>query len=428
MTAIIYDHKTESTYVSPIFSIRADRSEVVAFNSDRSGVKRISIGCVYIVSGDISDHKNGKWRGYEWVIDNKRLFRSLKYYKTASLEKFPEFKKYTDEIVLPEWFEITDEASISSFMNTSRIFHDAKLKSVERDGDVIAVRIRSNFGCYFNMKFIGAEEICNIEKDLEIYNSEITFKDGYYTFLMDDFDDRDSYIKCKKILWNIEVITKFYLREHRNYPDISALYRDISCALDNAELADGKLIINSNTRIEAELKNGEYVITLDGKREKGSVEDQDIYYSLLEYVYDDLEQCLWKFEHKRIFSLPRAMINALIPGCYAIPLFIISVISESKADSTIGGIFFGLFSLITYIVFTVSYRRITYKITDSSVSIGDSGGCPYSVIKDVILKPSRIFKNRGTVKIKTTWGNYYLRFVTGADEAYEIIRERINKA
>ena len=87
-----------------------------------------------------------------------------------------------------------------------------------------------------------------------------------------------------------------------------------------------------------------------------------------------------------------------------------------------------IFAMIACVVFEVSFERISYEINDSSVVINKSGsseGLPYNVIKDAALKPSRIFKNRGTVKIKTDGKNYYFRFVTGADKAYELILEKI---
>lgn len=73
-------------------------------------------------------------------------------------------------------------------------------------------------------------------------------------------------------------------------------------------------------------------------------------------------------------------------------------------------------------------NKITYEINESVFIIhrlGSSEVLPLASIKDVTLKPSRIFKNRATVKIKTNGNNYYFRFITGADEAYKIIGEKI---
>ena len=76
-------------------------------------------------------------------------------------------------------------------------------------------------------------------------------------------------------------------------------------------------------------------------------------------------------------------------------------------------------------------ERIAYEIYDSVFIIqrlGSSEILPLGAVKEVTLKRSRIFKKRGTVKIKTDEKNYYFRFVKGADKAYEIILVKMQKA
>ena len=76
-------------------------------------------------------------------------------------------------------------------------------------------------------------------------------------------------------------------------------------------------------------------------------------------------------------------------------------------------------------------ERIAYEIYDSVFIIqrlGSSEILPLGTVKEVTLKRSSIFKKRGTVKIKTDEKNYYFRFVAGADEAYEIILVKMQKA
>ena len=245
------------------------------------------------------------------------------------------------------------------------------------------------------------------------------------------FIHSDKHIKCRSILWNIEVITVHCLREHRDYPDISALYEDISRQTDRAELIDGKLIINGEDKIEAELKNCEYVITVNGKREKGSVEDQDIYYHLLDYVFNEpLPPPVWKFSHSRFVSLMSGGIRAsAIPAIFALLSLAVAVTSESRMGLVIGAFSLAIFSFIICIIISISLSvRIAYEINDSVFIIhklGSSDILPIAAIKEVTLKRSRIFKKRGTVKIKTDGKNYYFRFVTGSDEAYELILKKI---
>ena len=67
-------------------------------------------------------------------------------------------------------------------------------------------------------------------------------------------------------------------------------------------------------------------------------------------------------------------------------------------------------------------RKFTFFIIHK---LGSSEILPLASVKDVTLKPSRIFKSRATVKIKTDERNYYFRLVIGADEAYGLILEKI---
>lgn len=429
MIALIYDYKTESTYASPIFAIK-DRAEVIAFTADRTAVRRIKVWHVYIVSqtdGEF-DGKNGKWRGYSWVIGDENLLKSLKHGKSASVEAFPEFKKYTDEIVLPEWFEVKTADDIAVLENIADLT-EGELQYSPRDGSDISVKIDTDCGYFVNVRLLGVYEESHAESMDHLSGIGIERYDGGYGFI-----HSDKHIKCRSILWNIEVITVHYLREHRDYPDISALYEDISRQTDRAELIDGKLIINGEDKIEAELKNGEYVITVNGKREKGSVEDQDIYYHLHDYVFNEpLPPPVWKFSHGRFVSLMSGGIRAsAIPAIFALLSLAVAVTSESRIGLVIGAFSLAIFSFIICIIMSISLSvRIAYEINDSVFIIhrlGSSEILPIAAIKEVALKRSRIFKKRGTVKIKTDGKNYYFRFVTGADEAYEIILAKIQTA
>ena len=425
MIAIIYDAKTQSTYVSPIFAIK--RYEAIAFNADRSGIKKIkrwAPDSFYIISKDDLDHKNGKWRGYDWVLKNEELFRALKFGKTASLDDFPEFKKYDGEIILPEWFEVKDGDDIAVLEDVADLVDGVNYSP--REDSVLPIRVKTGTGSYVNIRLIDVFEESPAESMDHIAGIGIERDENGFIFIYEE-----KQIKCRSIMWNIEVILQPYLRLHRNYPDISALYEDISLEDVNAELIDGKLIINARERIEAELKNGEYVITVDGKREPGSVEDQDIYYHLLEYVYGgQLPPPAWKYSHGRFVSLINGIKFSLIPTFFAVLLFAATVMSDSKAKLIFFAIFSGISWFIVFMTMSMTVSdKIAYEIQDSVFIIhrpGASEILPLAAVKEVSLKRSRIFRNRATVKLKTDDKNYYFRFVKGADEAYTIIRERIN--
>lgn len=419
MTAIIYDFNTQSTYVSPIFAIK--RNEVIAFNADRSGIKRVNRwNGVYIVSKDDFDYQNRKWRGCEWVVGNEKLFRALKYGRTASLEDFPEFKKYDEEIILPEWFEIKNEDDAKILEALAGDYIDCEAIKFTRDASSVEVKVDTTEGCYLNIRLL--DILGETPSEFMDYVVSVGIKadsDGF-SFLYGG-----SQIRCKRVLWNIEVITKPYLRLHRNYPDISALYEDIKIRVKNTELIDGKLVINGNDKIEAELKHGEYVTCINGKREKGSVEDQDIYPYLLGFAFDlEPPKILWQFSRSRIVHVLRNIRNFFIfavPGFFAITVGVLFDNGVIRAiGSTIGGIFF----FAAFIA--MCGDNISYRIHNEGISGGSYEYLPFSAIEGVELRRSRIFKKRATIKLTANGKKYYLRFITGADEAYELILSRIN--
>ena len=99
--------KTESggTYVSPIFALKyvGWRSEAIAFDETFSKIKRIKLHdtgigrTVFVIENDF-DTSKGDWAGFDWVINDKALFKALRSKRGADVESFPNFKNYCKEI------------------------------------------------------------------------------------------------------------------------------------------------------------------------------------------------------------------------------------------------------------------------------------------------------------------------------------------
>ena len=259
MIAIIYDRNTESTYVSPIFAIK-NEWEFIVFNAERTAVKLLKNWqdvAVYVVEqteGEFDCQKR-KWRGYEWVIGNTDLLKSIRRGRSASVEEFSEFKKYTEEIILPEWFEVKTDSDRQTLIDLADLIDgEGEIKDIIREGSAILMRVKTLNGSYVNIRLTDVFEECPAGSMDHIAGIGIERGEGGFSFIYGD-----KQIRCRGILWNIEIITVPYLRIHGNYPDISALFEDISLYVDNAELIDRKLVINGKDKIEAELQNGEYI-------------------------------------------------------------------------------------------------------------------------------------------------------------------------
>ncbi len=80
---------------------------------------------------------------------------------------------------------------------------------------------------------------------------------------------------------------KLYKLYHRNYKNIEELYDDLSDAILNIGLENNKIIIHyySDT-LEIEPCHFGYRTYLNGKKESGVWEDQDIYFYALEFVHE----------------------------------------------------------------------------------------------------------------------------------------------
>jgi len=80
---------------------------------------------------------------------------------------------------------------------------------------------------------------------------------------------------------------KLYKVYHRNYKSIEELYDDLSDAVINIGFENNKIIIHYNSdTLEIEPSRWGYYTYLNGKREAGEWEDQDIYFYALEFVHE----------------------------------------------------------------------------------------------------------------------------------------------
>ena len=227
MTYGIIKTKSGRTYVSPIFALKyvGWKSEAVAFDETFSKIIRIKLHdtgfggigrTVFVIENDF-DTSKGDWAGFDWVINDKALFKALRSKRGAAVESFPLFKNYCKEIHLPERFEIKDDKDIASLEGVSFGFHDSLILEQAENENGIVVRFDTTWGCYITVTFEGVTEADFKEKVGQILDSEIKKTDDGFSFtVLDGFAgwidgcDYDSemgepYIKCKKIFWQIEI-------------------------------------------------------------------------------------------------------------------------------------------------------------------------------------------------------------------------------
>ena len=227
MTYGIIKNKDGSTYVSPIFALKyvGWKSEAIIFDETFSKIKRIKLHdtrlggigrTVFVIENDF-DASKGDWAGFDWVINDKALFKALRSKKGADIELFPLFKNHCKEIQLPDFFEIKDDKDIAALEDVSFGFHDSLIHEYEEKDGSIVIRFDTTWDCYITVTFDGVVEADFKEKVGQILDSEIKKTDEGFSFtVLDGFagwidgcdyeaEMGEPYIKCKRIFWQIEI-------------------------------------------------------------------------------------------------------------------------------------------------------------------------------------------------------------------------------
>ena len=228
MTYGIIKNKSGETYVSPIFALKyvGWKSEAIVFDETFDRVKKIKLWDtgfggihrnVFVIENDF-DTSKGDWAGLDWVINDKAIFKALRSKKGASIEAFPLFKDYSNNIRLPDLFEIKNEKDIAALEDVTFGFHDSLIREYTEEKNNIVIRFDTTWDCYITVTFDGVTEADFKEKVGQILNSQIKKTDEGFSFtVLDGFAgwidgcDYDSemgepYIKCKRIFWQIEIV------------------------------------------------------------------------------------------------------------------------------------------------------------------------------------------------------------------------------
>ena len=196
MTYGIIKNKDGSTYVSPIFALKyvGWKSEAIIFDETFSKIKRIKLHdtrlggigrTVFVIENDF-DTSKGDWAGFDWVINDKALFKALRSKKGADIELFPLFKNHCKEIQLPDFFEIKDDKDIAALEDVSFGFHDSLISEYVENGNSIVVRFDTTWDCYITATFEDVIEADFKEKVGQILDSEIKKTDEGFSFTVLD--------------------------------------------------------------------------------------------------------------------------------------------------------------------------------------------------------------------------------------------------
>lgn len=457
MIAIILENNEE--YVSPVFAIRQAgwQSEVLAFNRERSHLRRIKIWHprrqVFIVDWEEFGCKKFAWEGYDWVLQNKELWKTVRFGKKASIEDFPQFKEYSKEMVLPEWFEVKGERDIQSLMNVSMSFHDSIPIRIETDEKNIEIEFDTTWDCIITVKFevVRASEL--VDRIGIIYDSALQKTDGGYVWKVTCFDPGEAggivgflpvsgepYIECDRIEWSIKIGKSKYCTQIKKNDSLYDFYLDLKSVSENVFLKEDKLILHhkNDTLIIEEGSKG-YITTLDGRKERGQWEEQDIFEYAREFLTqvnpEDIKEevladvvpvkplyILHYLKYAFLFAVAWAFVGVLI-------LFLTNF---QKGGVPVAVLFFSLclVTIIFPLCSLINGKGIRYIITPTTIYYFNGSVSNLSLnisqIKDIKLYRSLIKRGIGTIKIKQKGGitfGYGLIAVNDAEKVYNLIKQ-----
>lgn len=458
MLAIISE--TGAEYVSPIFAIRQAgwQSEVLAFNKERTHIKRIKIWYprrqVFIVDWKEFGCKKSVWKGYDWVLDDRKLWKAVRFGKKASTEDFPHFKEYSKEIILHDWFEVKSEKDIQSLMNVSMSFHDSIPIRIETDENNTEIEFDTTWGCIITVKFEGVRASELVDRIGMIYDSVLEKTARGYIWKVTCFDSGEvggiidflpvsgePYIDCDKIEWNIKIGKSKYCAEIKRYDSLYDFYADLKTVSGNVFLKDDKLILHhKHDTLTIEEGSKGYITYLNGRKEKGQWEEQDIFEYAVDFltqinVEDVTDEVLVDVISVKPLYVWHYMKYALT---FAVLWVVIGLLIIFSTNFQKGGVLFAILlfilSLITIIFPLCSLikgKERRYIITPSTIYYFDGNisnlSLNISQIKDIKLYRSLIKKKIGTIKIKQKGGitfGYGLVAINNAEKVFNLIKRK----
>ena len=231
MTYAIVKALDNTTYVSPLYAVKFAGGESAAIGLDPSlsyvqkldfwlrvqdGVCYRSIRGLYVVSNEYGNAQK-RWSGLEWLMNDHPLMERLLAGEAVSLTEDERFSPYTTPITLPHWFELKTQTDAASLETVSFHFHDAEPVACTETDSELTVTLDTTWGCVITVRFCDVIEETFKEKVGLILDSHIEKTADGFTFTVSDgnggwigrldFDTpvENAYVKCRRILWHIEI-------------------------------------------------------------------------------------------------------------------------------------------------------------------------------------------------------------------------------
>lgn len=205
------------------FSDKAWKSLVIAFNENASrlvfvpycnlthGIRRDVL--LFDESEENWVEKNG-WRGWDFIVSDMDLLRDIKTGRDIPFDVLEKCKSLQTLETFEDRIDLDGDSAIEKLMSLTFDFHDAVIKSVEHDGDIVRVVFRC-WSCRVIIEFIDIVD-CDEGSDISwgsncIFNAAMCFDGGNIKWFVDGFcyneyENQACFFVAKKARYKIDLI------------------------------------------------------------------------------------------------------------------------------------------------------------------------------------------------------------------------------
>lgn len=208
-------------YCSTIFAYLDKGRKSSAITFDENGLRLIIVQCHNSSRRDVlfADEsqdgwiENGKWRGLDFIVNDKTLLRRIKKGLDAPTDILNKCKALQTTETFDGWKKLNTANDIEKLMNISLAFHDGYIEDIEQDGNNLYVTFVC-WSCRITIQFVDLIDFnpgkgiswnnnCILEAKMGLEENSIKW--FVYGFCFVECDDQDCYFTSKHAQYKVEL-------------------------------------------------------------------------------------------------------------------------------------------------------------------------------------------------------------------------------
>lgn len=207
-----FNKKWKSSVVT--FDESGSRLIIMPVNNLSKGIRR---DVLFIDEDQDGWIENGKWNGLDFIVNDKKLLRSIKKELGVHTNILNKCKALQTTETFDGWKEINGDSDIDSLMNISSGFHDGYIENVKQVDNVLYVSLKC-WSCRIIIQFIDIIEF-NAGEGVSwsnncIIEAKMCFESNYIKWFVDSFcfaesDNQECFFISKSAEYRIELCNTF---------------------------------------------------------------------------------------------------------------------------------------------------------------------------------------------------------------------------